>query len=748
MAVHGAAAGDVVVRDRPRALHRPRPHACATRRRCATAARCPAARARCSIRRRDPPARRRSSPTRRRAIDIVTGVAETRDACAGAGREVPATATSPTACSSWRGRTARSCCASSTPPRPTRSSTAASPSSRPLRQRRAARRRRACSRATAAGSRACGATRSPATCRSCCCRSATPRNIDLVRQLVQAHAYWRLKGLAVDLVIWNEDRSATARCCRTQIMGLIAARRRGARDRPAGRHLRAPRRADRRTRTASCCRSVARVILIDSRGTLAEQIDRRGRAPKCRRPRLAAARARAEPTPSRGAELAARDLIARSTASAASRRDGREYVITTDAGHATPAPWVNVLANPRFGTVVSESGSAYTWCENAHEFRLTPWHNDPVSDAERRSVLPARRGDRPVLVADAAAGARRDAVRRPATASATASSSTPRTASPPSCAVYVAIDAPVKFSCSSCATARAGRGGSRSTGYCRVVLGRPAAENAPCTSSPRSTRRAARCSRATPTTREFADRVAFFDCSETDAHRHRRPHRVPRPQRHACAARRRMRARGSPAGSAPASIPCAAMQVDVRARRRPGARDRLHARRRPRPADDARTLVAALPRHRRRARSALEGVWALLEPHARRGARRDARPRRSTSWPTAGCSTRRSPAACGRAAASTSRAARSASATSCRTRWRWSTPSRARCASSCCAARRASSARATCSTGGIRRRAAACARISPTTTSGCRYATCRYVAAHRRHRRARRDGAASSRAGR
>ena len=47
----------------------------------------------------------------------------------------------------------------------------------------------------------------------------------------------------------------------------------------------------------------------------------------------------------------------------------------------TPAPWVNVLANPYFGTVISESGSAYTWVENCHEFRLTPWNNDPVSDA-------------------------------------------------------------------------------------------------------------------------------------------------------------------------------------------------------------------------------------------------------------------------------------------------------------------------------------------------------------------------------
>ena len=67
----------------------------------------------------------------------------------------------------------------------------------------------ASSQRTAAGNPACGATRFPAICPSCCCRLADPANIDLVRQLVQAHAYWRLKGLAVDLVIWNEITPVT-----------------------------------------------------------------------------------------------------------------------------------------------------------------------------------------------------------------------------------------------------------------------------------------------------------------------------------------------------------------------------------------------------------------------------------------------------------------------------------------------------------------------------------------------------------
>ena len=49
---------------------------------------------------------------------------------------------------------------------------------------------------------------------------------------------------------------------------------------------------------------------------------------------------------------------------------------------------MNVLANPYFGTVISESGLAYTWGENAHEFRLTPWGNDPVSDSRGEAFYP------------------------------------------------------------------------------------------------------------------------------------------------------------------------------------------------------------------------------------------------------------------------------------------------------------------------------------------------------------------------
>jgi cyclic beta-1,2-glucan synthetase len=61
-------------------------------------------------------------------------------------------------------------------------------------------------------------------------------------------------------------------------------------------------------------------------------------------------------------------------------QDGHEYVIELPPGKSTPAPWVNVIGYPNFGFMVSETGSQSTWAVNSGENRLTPWSNDPVSD--------------------------------------------------------------------------------------------------------------------------------------------------------------------------------------------------------------------------------------------------------------------------------------------------------------------------------------------------------------------------------
>ena len=67
--------------------------------------------------------------------------------------------------------------------------------------------------------------------------------------------------------------------------------------------------------------------------------------------------------------------------------DGREYVMVLEGDRETPLPWSNVLANPEFGTMVSESGAAFTWAGNSRENRLTPFANDPISDPTGEAIF-------------------------------------------------------------------------------------------------------------------------------------------------------------------------------------------------------------------------------------------------------------------------------------------------------------------------------------------------------------------------
>jgi cellobiose phosphorylase len=124
--------------------------------------------------------------------------------------------------------------------------------------------------------------------------------------------------------------------------------------------------------------TVARAIVSDARGALSDQINRRGPA-ETSVAQLAPVRAHSEPQAA--ADYSPRADLVLHNGLGGFTSDGREYVTTTGRGQTTPAPWSNVLANAGFGSVVSESGSAYTWSENAHEMRLTPWHNDPTTDA-------------------------------------------------------------------------------------------------------------------------------------------------------------------------------------------------------------------------------------------------------------------------------------------------------------------------------------------------------------------------------
>jgi len=92
-------------------------------------------------------------------------------------------------------------------------------------------------------------------------------NINLARQMIQCHAYWRLKGLVVDLVIWNEDHIGYRQRLQDQIMSLIATGTEAqAIDRPGGIFVRSAEQISNEDRIL--LQAVARVIVADSHGTL------------------------------------------------------------------------------------------------------------------------------------------------------------------------------------------------------------------------------------------------------------------------------------------------------------------------------------------------------------------------------------------------------------------------------------------------------------------------------------------------
>lgn len=65
-------------------------------------------------------------------------------------------------------------------------------------------------------------------------------------------------------------------------------------------------------------------------------------------------------------------------------QEGRDYVVTNTN---TPMPWVNVLSNGHFGSVVSSTMSGFTFAKNAQQFKLTAWSNDIVSDPASEMLL-------------------------------------------------------------------------------------------------------------------------------------------------------------------------------------------------------------------------------------------------------------------------------------------------------------------------------------------------------------------------
>ena len=351
--------------------------------------------------------------------------------------------------------------------------------------------------------------------------------LDLVRDAVRAHAFWRMKGLAVDLVIWNEDDSVYRQSLQESILDVVAASPEAALvDRPGGVFVRRGEHMSEEDR--ALLQTVARVVLQDDAGSLTDQVNRRIRT-EMPIPRFRAIKMRADaaglmeataeiPFESSGqsnvqktVDSTVRDLAFDNGLGGFSR-DGREYVITLKLGDATPAPWVNVIANAKIGTVISETGSAYTWAENSHEFRLTTWNNDPVSDTPSEAIY----------LRDEETGAFWSPSPSPARGRGTYVSRhgfgysifdhTEDGITTELC-IYVSIDEPIKYARLKI-TNRSGRQRRlAATGYWEWVLGEVRSKSIMHITTDLDPVTNAIFAR-NPYSPEFADRIAFVDCSE------------------------------------------------------------------------------------------------------------------------------------------------------------------------------------------------------------------------------------------
>jgi cyclic beta-1,2-glucan synthetase len=202
-------------------------------------------------------------------------------------------------------------------------------------------------------------------------------DVETVRQLLRAHEYWRMKQLSADVIILNEKPASYEQDLQGSLEALVhGSRLRLCPDTGGARGSIYLLRTDLLSaQDRLLMQQVARVVLLSRRGTLAEQVtrlQRRQSAPPQNLPARRAGRRLDVPLLERDLELF--------NGLGGFADDGREYVTILGEGLRTPRPWINVIANPSFGFLVSESGSGFTWSLNSHENQLTPWSNDPVTD--------------------------------------------------------------------------------------------------------------------------------------------------------------------------------------------------------------------------------------------------------------------------------------------------------------------------------------------------------------------------------
>ncbi len=215
-------------------------------------------------------------------------------------------------------------------------------------------------------------------------RVLEPDDIGLVGHVLRAQDYWRLKGLVADLVILNDHPVSYRNEIHEQLNDLLDSGPWGAwKDKPGGAFLLTGDgmgEADRNLLAA-----VARAVLRGDAGSLEDQLDHPYPDPVWPEALVAEPEAESAAAAETDPEIEIPELSLWNGRGGFTL-DGREYAIVLNGADETPLPWANVLANARFGSVVTAAGLSYTWSENSRENRLTPFANDPATEATGEGI--------------------------------------------------------------------------------------------------------------------------------------------------------------------------------------------------------------------------------------------------------------------------------------------------------------------------------------------------------------------------
>lgn len=200
-------------------------------------------------------------------------------------------------------------------------------------------------------------------------------DMDMVRELLIAHTYWRMQGLQCDLVILNEEHTSYEQTLHEQLKKTIQSQSQlTGINQSGGVFLHAIDQMP--PDDLALILSSARIVLNASRGTLRQQLAIPIPGLNLPAPLMSIPHYKEEPS----AQLPFLQLLF-FNGWGGFTTDAKEYAIFLQSTNPPlPAPWINVIANANFGTMLSAHGCGTSWLINSQSNRLTPWSNDPIVD--------------------------------------------------------------------------------------------------------------------------------------------------------------------------------------------------------------------------------------------------------------------------------------------------------------------------------------------------------------------------------